>query len=307
MRAKLAVIDEYGVLDPDAKVAESSLPDWLTKAGVVSAEMDEDDTAQNLTRRLNFVDYVGGKGSVINIDHRADGSGKTGVGAGQTYALDIHNYPGATRAMVVHQYSSVAEAIRLDNTGSKAMIRIVNTENQTLNPGGDGTGEPIIFDDHGTVRFKLQGDGAIYTEPKDTSHGIWVKSPTTGTKSSVYVDHRAPSPAVQIIAAAGSAGSYPLIVGGQNYGPAFTTSTDGGSVLNLTKNGTGSGVAINVTNKGTGATITLRDAVGIVSQITAAGEYENLVNGKGILVKSPNGTRYRIAVADGGALSAVTA
>jgi hypothetical protein len=31
MRAKLAIIDEYGVLDPDAKITEANLPSWLSE------------------------------------------------------------------------------------------------------------------------------------------------------------------------------------------------------------------------------------------------------------------------------------
>lgn len=41
--------------------------------------------------------------------------------------------------------------------------------------------------------------------------------------------------------------------------------------------------------------------------VTTAGEFESLVNGAGVVLKSPNGTRYRITVDNAGALSVAAA
>ncbi|QED11500.1 hydrolase [Arthrobacter phage Qui] len=255
---------------------------------------DVGDTGQHTIYLEDDVDH---KHHLISLRH-------FGGGTTQNYALDISNRPGASRAMCIHQYSNLTEALRLDNTSSAPMIRIVNTENQTLNPGGVGSGDPIVFEDWGTVRWKIQGDGGHYIENKDTSHGVFIKGPTTGTKSPLYIEHRSPSNGLQVIAAASSAGFYPILVSGQNYGPAFNTSTNGGQTLRISKNGTGNGEALVVINSGTGTTASFRTASTTeVSKINANGEYENLVAGNGLVLKSPDGSRFRLTVDNDGALT----
>lgn len=256
---------------------------------------DEGDTGQNTVYLEDGPDH---KQHQISLRHF--GSGTT-----QNYALDISNRPGASRAMCIHQYSDLTEALRLDNTDSAPTIRIVNTENQTLNPGGVGSGDPIIFEDWGVVRWKVMGDGAMAMEPKDTNHGIYIKGPTTGTKSPLYIDHRSPSNGLQVQAAASAAGFYPVLVGGQNYGPAFSTATDGGSTLLLTKNGTGSGTVLTMTNKGTGNSILVKNATENLFQITAAGDVEFLKAGIGPIIRSADNSRFRLVVGNDASITAV--
>ncbi|MDQ0868283.1 hypothetical protein QFZ70_000756 [Arthrobacter sp. V1I9] len=110
-----------------------------------------------MTRRLNFGDAAGAKGSIINIDHRGDGNGNT-TSPGQAYALDIHNYPGAEGGLVGHQYSSVSPFFQLDNTGTKPAIEIHNTQNTVINPGSDGTGDFILLRDHGSSVLRIDKD-----------------------------------------------------------------------------------------------------------------------------------------------------
>lgn len=43
------------------------------------------------------------------------------------------------------------------------------------------------------------------------------------------------------------------------------------------------------------------------AQVTAAGEFESLVSGSGVVLKSPNGTRWRVTVDNSGALSVAAA
>jgi hypothetical protein len=44
-----------------------------------------------------------------------------------------------------------------------------------------------------------------------------------------------------------------------------------------------------------------------LAQVTAAGEYEQTIAGNGIYLKSPDGTRYKVTVANGGALTVTAA
>ncbi|UAW09391.1 hypothetical protein SEA_KLEVEY_33 [Arthrobacter phage Klevey] len=255
---------------------------------------DVGDTGQSTIYLEDDVDH---KQHLLSLRHY-------GGGTTQNYALDISNRPGASRAMCIHQYSSLTEALRIDNTDNQPAIRVVNTENQTLNPGRTGSGDAFVFDDWGVVRFRIAGDGSLILAPKDTSHGIYLSGPTTGTKSPIYVDHKAPANGVQIMAASTAAGFYPLLVGGWNYGPAFTTSQNGGQTLRVTKSGTGNGEAVVVINQGTGASLSIRTASNTeVARVNADGELENVVAGKGLILKSPAGTRYRLTVGDDGALT----
>lgn len=86
-------------------------------------------------------DAPGTDKNLLQIEHYGDGSGKPN---GQTYGIDLHNYPGAQQAIVIHQYSNKREAIRLDNTDSNAGIYINNTQNLNLNPGKTGQGAAFL-------------------------------------------------------------------------------------------------------------------------------------------------------------------
>lgn len=297
---------ELGVLEAEASLLFgddtifAAFPAVAIRAGVQdTAAFSRKQTGASGFPLIFLEDDVANDNHLISLRHYAS---KSGDANSQTYALDISNRPGANRAFVIHQYSNFAEAMRIDNTDNKPALRIVNTENQTLNPGGVGSGDAIVFDDWGTVRFRVTGTGGVIIQAKDTEHSLWISGPTTGTKSPLYVNHNNPANGVQIIAGVSSAGFYPLFVGGQNYGPAFTTSTDGGQTLNVTKNGTGAGDALRVTNKGTGATVQINQNATPVARINSDGELEQLIAGKGDLRRSPNGTRYRITVTDAGAV-----
>jgi hypothetical protein len=259
------------------------------------------DTGQNTVYLEDAYEHTG---HIVSIRHFGSNSGQANA---QTYGIDISNRPGASRALLIHQYSNLTEAVRIDNTDNKAAIRVVNTENQVLNPGRTGSGDAFLFEDWGVIRYKVQGDGGVYIENKDTSHGLNIKGPATGTRSSIYVDHRAPSHGVQIVVASTAANFYPLLIAGWNYGPSFTTSQNGGQTLLVSKNGTGTGEAVRIINKGTGPSIQINQDATPVARVNNDGEYEHLTAGKGDLYRSPDGTRYRLSIANGGTISVTAA
>jgi hypothetical protein len=277
--------------------------------------VDAGDTYLDLTRRFQWRDTVGARGSVFNIEHYGDGSG---IGSSQTYAIDIHNNPGARSALVIHQYSSAQAAVQIDNTDATAAIIIKNTNNPTRNPSGAAAGESATGDfvrflnTTGALMFRVLGRGEVIITPGPdaTGHAIEVVGRADSNKKLLRLTGNGPQIAAEIIANAGSAGFYPLLVSGYDYGPRFTTSQNGSNrfALELIKSGTGNGDALRIVNQGTGKTATFRTASATeVAAINADGEYEHMTAGKGIILRSPDGTRYRITVADGGAVSAVTA
>lgn len=81
-------------------------------------------------------------GHVIKINHWATGQGRPRDG--QTFGIDISNWPDARQALVIHQYSRRREAFRLDNTDVNAGIYINNTQNVKRNPGRTGAGAPFL-------------------------------------------------------------------------------------------------------------------------------------------------------------------
>jgi len=236
----------------------------------VLANRDPEDTYQVVWRRINFSDIPAAKGSVFNIDHWGTGDGNT-KSPGQTYGLDIHNFPGAQRALVIHQYSSVSSAVTLDNTGSKPTIEIHNTQNNVINPGSDGTGDFILLRDHGTATLRITKDLQFRTEG----------APPSGAKGILIYNQVTKPLSVQTPA---------NVVG-----------------LEVVKTGPAAGEALRVDNRGTGKTASFKNASGEVSGINPNGEYENNVPGGGIVLRSPNGTRFRLAVADDGTVSATPA
>jgi hypothetical protein len=291
------------------------------------------DTFMSISRRLNFQDLVSAKGSMINLDHRANG---TGAANGQTYGIDIHNYPGAKAGFVFHQYSSLERAFALDNTGSAPMIEINNTENQTLNPGSTGTGDFFQLREMGTSIMRLDKDIVfrmggtkvatfLHTAAKalsvqaastyngeamdvtkaGTGAGTALKVNNSGTGIGLHINQIGAGQGFKVSAnLAANAGVYASLVEGYDYGPSFSTAANGGTVLSLTKNGTGNGAVLSLTNKGTGQTAAFKDAAGaILSQISANGEYQHDIAGAGVVLKAPAGQKYRITVADDGALT----
>ncbi|MDQ0620092.1 hypothetical protein [Arthrobacter globiformis] len=260
-----AVAAAISALAMPQKAAAADTPDTY-----VLANRDAADSYQIVWRRINFSDTKDAKGSVFNIDHWGTGAGNT-KSPGQTYGLDIHNFPGAERALVIHQYSSVGPAVHLDNTGSKPMVEIHNTQNNVINPGSDGTGDYFLLRDHGTATLRVTKDLQFRTEgaPPSGAKGILIYNAVTKPLS------------VQT--------------------PANTVG------LEVVKTGPAGGEVLRVDNRGTGKTASFKNATGEVSGINPNGEYENNVPGQGLILKSPNGTRFRITVADDGTLSATPA
>lgn len=89
----------------------------------------------------------------------------------------------------------------------------------------------------------------------------------------------------------------------------IVASAAGGSVWNRSNAADGAAAVAAYSHSSVGwanATARLhvfRNGATEVSQIMANGEYENTVAGGGLVLKSPNGTRYRLTVANGGTLS----
>jgi hypothetical protein len=301
----------------------------------IDAVRDAGDTFQILNRRLDFKDLVTAKGSMINLDHRSDGTGNT-ASPGQTYGIDLHNYPGAKAGFVFHQYSSVERAFALDNTGSAPMIEINNTENQTLNPGSTGTGDFFLLREMGTSILRLDKDvvfrvgstkvatflntgnkalsvqaastyngEAMDVTKAGTGAGTALKVNNSGTGIGLHINQLGAGQAFKVSAnLAANAGVYPSLVEGWDYGPSFTTAANGGTVLHLVKNASGSGAVLSLLNKGTGQTAAFKDTSGaILSQIAANGEFQHDVAGAGVVLKAPAGQKYRITVADDGVLT----
>ncbi|MDR7083166.1 hypothetical protein J2X01_002459 [Arthrobacter ginsengisoli] len=194
----------------------------------VCATRDAGDTFQNVGRRLNFNDNQSAKGSILNIDHRGDGTGNQ-VSPGQTYGLDIHNYPGAKSALVIHQYSSVERAVIIDNTGAKPAIEINNTRNDVLNPGSDGIGDYLLLRDHNNAIFRLDKDLVVRL---------------AGPKTLTVIHTAAKAFSVQ------TAGTY------------------NGDTMDIVKSGSGLGAALKIVNFGTGPCLQIRqDGLGNALEI----------------------------------------
>jgi len=298
---------------------------WNLSAAFLNTQKDAADSFKGMTQRLNFGDTAAAKGSIVNMNHYGDGTGNT-ASPGQTYGLDIHNYPGAQSGLVLHQYSSLARLVQLDNTGTQPALEIHNTQNLVLNPGSDGTGDFVLLRDHGTAVFRIDKDLVfrlggtkvptfLHTAAKalsvqtsstyngdtmdvtkaGTGAGNALKVNNSGTGIGVYISQTGAGKAFQIDAnAAANAGVFTALIQGYDYGPSMSTAVDGGVTLTLSKNGTAGGTVQQIVNKGTGDSIQVRDAsaqkftVSAVGSITVLnGISVNVIAGTG----SPEGVR----------------
>lgn len=201
------------------------------------------------------------------------------------YGLDIQNFPGATSALVVHQYSSAGNgAVVLDNTGSAPMIRIKNTENTVLNPGSHGTGPFMRLGPWSGGRLDFRDD---LKWENTTTHPFGVVN--TGSTVAFSVEQQT-SGLWGVSVTSPTSGAQVILTGSP------TTSHQGVRVVVPA----GQAQGVRIENSGTGWSLYIRDGSAGVSGITATGEFEKLTPGGGIVLKSTNGTRYRIGVNDSG-------
>lgn len=242
---------------------------------------------------LRIVDQSSGTASTIRIEDTVEHGAPTlnfvhhGGGAGQAYAINIGNAPGAKSGFVGHQYSDVSPFMQIDNTDISTSIFIRNTENQVMNPGGSGTGAFMQFMPFGQTQSLFFLDSLQ-----------WINH----TSKDMLV--RALNPSI--------------------YGFGVQVDTDK-MALNVTKNGTGAGNAVVVTNKGTGvglfvgqesvsgagsalhvyglgtgALLRAQTADGDVFRIHANGDTEQYKAGTAHIMVSPSGARYRVSVNNSG-------
>ncbi len=102
------------------------------------------------------------------------------------------------------------------------------------------------------------------------------------------------------IYAIGGITTYNTISGGASSGSAAFTQYQGARFV--TNNGTNTRYMSD-----DGTNITFTGPLSLSAALTAVGNFETTTIGNGYILKSPDGTRYKIAVANGGALSTVTA
>lgn len=192
---------------------------------------------------------------------------------GQGYALDIQNHEGARSAIVVHQYSNAGPAVWIDNTDTAAALRINNTANPQQNPDGPnlGTGHYLEFQTAGATNGWLNKD--LIFQPSASAGKVWT-----------------------------------FLSGGGKALSCQTSPANDSVAFEVIKAHTGLQPAMTVKNAGTGHTLRFLDGGGVpVASVNTNGEYENAQAGGGIILKSPNGTRFRLTVSDAGALTAAPA
>ncbi len=294
----------------------------------------DESTASGST--LRYEDTAEHDGSILHIAHR----GGT-VGTGQAYGINLANYPEAKGGFIGHQYSKKSPFMQIDNTDINAAIYIRNTPNTTQNPGGVQTGDffqlkpgsevsnrlilkdNLTFWNQTSLDFKVQADNATnYAFGVQTSKDIRalvVTKSGTGAGAAVEVNNAGMQPGIWVKqAGAGNAlyvegnnpeqfGKAAAFIRGNTHGAQVDINADGGSGMLINKTSTGLGDTMRIINPGTGASIDFRNAGGAVAKVNPNGEYEHLTAGAGIILKSPNGTRYRATVTDAGAFALAVA
>jgi len=298
------------------------------------------DTGIGPKATLRLEDTAAHESSVIEVAHY--GSAPLGTGGSQAYGVNIANYPGARNAIAIHQYSEFAPAIQIDQTDINSSIYIKNTENQTQNPGSTGTGaflqlkpfsdtdalfltDALVWNNLTTKDMRIVGQYAsqyalnVETPASANTRVLYVSKQGTGAGSALDVLNKGTGAGINLAQQGAGTGinitmtdvsgaaKYGIYLAGQNYGVYFKTVTDGGNTLDIDKTGTGNGTLAKFRNLGTGDTLSFVNASGQVARFSSGGEYENLALGGGILVKAPNGTRYRIAVNNSGVVTATAA
>lgn len=190
------------------------------------------------------------------------------------YGIEIYNSDGANRALVVHQYSAASAAVQIDNTDNQPAIYVQNTDNETLNPGGVGSGDVLYFADHGTARCRITGHGTLLLVPTAGApfQTLDVVGNASSTRACAVFRQNGGGTGVIVIQGAGGDSFYPFQIQGRTRAAEFYTTQDGAnSVVVVDKKGTGAGVGLTVTNRGTGLSVDIRSASASLFAVTAAG------------------------------------
>ena len=217
---------------------------------------------------VEVIDAATNLGGIMHVDH-------SGVGGTSSYGIDIRNRPAAGGAFVIHNYSDVISPVQIDNTASKTLITLRNTENAFYSPGTKGTGAYIQFIGYpgGDTAQATISKGTLDKNMKfssmDPLEPFMFYSSVAGPALKILQD--GPSVAFNITAAAGAVGLYIAQFVGQDYGPKFSTFLNGGDSFTVEKDGTGTGVASKIINKGTGLSLDVRSAAASLFAINAAG------------------------------------
>lgn len=286
------------------------------------------DKSVNPHDTIRIDDSPGHTADIINLSHFG-----TSPNGEQAYAINIANNPGASGGFIMHQYSRVQPAIQLDNTDIASTIFIRNTQNQTMNPGGQGTGPFLQFMPYGQTKSLFFTDGLqwINNTSKDmlframnpSVYGLGVQVDTdktglqvmkngTGAGAALSVTNKGTGAGISIVQnGAGdgmrviqlNSGSYAARYEGQNYGISAIVTGDGGIAFDITKSGTGNGTALRVANKGTGDILAGTNGSTNTYKIKFNGETEQFANGVGHVMRSPDGTRYRLTMSNAGELT----
>lgn len=276
---------------------------------------------------IRLTDDPANSGSILSLYHK-------GASGAQAYGINIANMPGSKNAFTIHQYSKQTPAVQIDNTDGNVGIYIKNTENQTMNPGGTGNGSFLSFLPYGETGGLQLTNGLTWlnnstkdikiqaVRPSIYAFGIQVDADKTGlqvtktatgagnaawisnagTGNALFVSQTGNAEAMQVYSDV--ADRVASRVRGNNYGLAVGTVADGGDTVSISKSGTGVGAALRITNKGVGSTVSFMDGNGEVAKIYNNGEIELYTPGAGIIMRSPDGGRYKVYVNNLGALVA---
>lgn len=294
------------------------------------------DTSSASGSTFRYEDTENHDGSIIHIAHRGGA-----VGTGQAYGINLANYPGAKGGFIGHQYSKKSPFFQIDNTDINAAIYIRNTPNTTQNPDGVQTGDffqlkpgseaadRLILKDNLTwlnqtvLDYTVQADNAtnyafgvqtsknikaLVITKSGTGTGPAVEVNNAGTQPGIWIKQNGASNALYVEGTSASGlGKAAAFIRGNTHGVQVDINADGGSALLINKTSLGNGDTMRIINPGTGATVDYRTAAGTVAKVNPNGEYENLTAGAGPIIKSPNGTRYRVTATDAGALTLAAA
>lgn len=276
---------------------------------------------------LRLTDAPENSGSVINIYHH-------GTSGSQAYGINIANMPNARNAFVIHQYSSRTPAIQIDNTDVNTGIYIKNTDNQFMNPGNKGTGTFMQFLPYGETGGLSLTNGLIWlnrsskdmkiqaTNPQTYAFGVQMDADKTGlmvmknatgagnaawitnsgTGHALFVSQTGTAEAFHVYS--NVAGRFSARVRGNDHGAVITTQADSGVTLDVTKNGVGPGIVTRIVNKGTGAFMAFVNNAGDAFRVHQTGEVEIFTPAAGVIMRSPNGTRFKVFVTNDGSLMA---